>query len=100
VLPFSLSIFSSVGIEVLFTVALQIRYSATSLEKVIQCRNLLLVNSDGDIVGAMLEMGRCSQTEKSVKVKTQVARHILFRCIHDENLMEIPQCPSRQLIEQ
>jgi hypothetical protein len=41
-----------------------------------QSRNLLLVNSDSDIVGAMLEMGRCSQTEKSVKVKTQVARGV------------------------
>jgi hypothetical protein len=56
-----------------------------------QSRNLLLVNSDGDNVGAMLEMGRCSQTEKSVKVKTPVARDVFFRCIHDENLIEIPQ---------
>jgi hypothetical protein len=104
VLPFSLSIFSSVGIEVLFTAVLNRRllyksdiqphhlkrsYSVGMLgpEKQSshkQSRNQLLLNSNGDIVGAMLEMGRCSQTEKSVKVKT-------FRCIHDENLMEIPQ---------
>jgi hypothetical protein len=108
VLPFSLGIFSSVGIEVLFTAVLNRRllyksdiqphhlkrsYSVGMFRPVKQSRNLLIVNSDGEIVGPMLEMGRCSQTEKSVKVKTQVARdiHILFRCIHDENLMVIPQ---------
>jgi hypothetical protein len=90
-MPFSLSIFSSVSIEVLFTAVLNRRllyksdiqpphlkrsYSVGMLGPVKQSRNLLLVNSDGDIVGAMLEMGRCSQTEKLVKVKTQVARYV------------------------
>jgi hypothetical protein len=87
VLPFSLSIFSSVGI-VLFTAVLNRRLlyksniqphhlkSSYSVGPGKQSRNLLVLNSDGDIVGAMLEIGRCSQTEKSVKVKTQVARDV------------------------
>jgi hypothetical protein len=109
VLPFSLSIFSSVGIEVLFTAVLNRRllyksdiqphhlkrsYSVGKLGPGKQYSHKQSVTSsisDGDIVGAMLEMCRCSQTEKSVKVQTGCRRHTLFRCIHDENLMEIPQ---------